>query len=63
MYLYQNNQLSLRIYFEESTETIISEDTKYKIADLVANLGGTIGLFTGFSFLSLIELIEILANF
>ena len=46
--------LFLRIYFEDSTETIISEDPKYKIADLVANLGGTIGLFTGFSFLSLI---------
>ena len=54
--------LHLRIYFEESSEAIVSEDPKYQTSDLISNLGGTIGLFTGFSFLSLIEIVEILTN-
>ena len=58
----KENELYMRIYFEESTETVVSQDPKYQTSDLISNLGGTIGLFTGFSFLSLIEIIEILAN-
>ena len=60
-YLKSNASL-VRIYFEQMTETVVSEVPKYQVADLVSSLGGTVGLFTGFSFLSLIELLEILVN-
>ena len=47
------------IYFEEMTETVISEEVKTRWTDLISNLGGILGLFSGFSFLSIIELVEI----
>ena len=41
------------------SETVISEEKKIEITDLVATVGGILGLFTGFSFLSLVEIVEI----
>ena len=43
-------------------ETVIKEEPKIELADLIAIVGGILGLFLGFSFLSLIEIVEILAN-
>jgi hypothetical protein len=47
------------IFYDELIHTIISEEVKMELADLISNAGGTLGLFTGFSFLSLVELFEI----
>jgi hypothetical protein len=48
------------IFYDKLRETKIIENVKTQPIDLVSNLGGTLGLFLGFSFLSLIEIFEIL---
>jgi acid-sensing ion channel 2 len=50
----------IQIFYDELQETIISEKIKTQSFDLVSNMGGTLGLFLGLSFLSLIEIFEIL---
>ncbi len=40
-------------------QTIVSEEKKYELNDLIANVGGMLGLFLGFSLLSLAEIMEI----
>ena len=42
------------------TYTLMLELPKIKIVDLVANLGGILGLFIGISFLSFVEILEII---
>ena len=56
----KKNVAKLKIFFDEMVQTAISEDPKTQLADLISNVGGTMGLFLGISFLSLIELVEIL---
>lgn len=52
--------LSLNIYYEDLKYTIVSDSIKTSPLDFVSALGGTLGLFLGMSFLSLVELVEIL---
>ena len=58
--LFRSNILKFQIYFDEMKETIISHEIKTQLPDLVASVGGTLGLFLGLSFLSMVEFIEIL---
>jgi hypothetical protein len=53
------NQLRVFIFYDEMKETVISEEKKIEITDLISTIGGILGLFTGFSFLSLVEIVEI----
>jgi len=48
----------VQIFYDEMKETVIEESVKTEISDLISNLGGTLGLFLGLSFLSLIEFVE-----
>lgn len=61
---YENNKnesyFSFNVYFERLGYTSISQSAKTNIQDLIANIGGTLGLFIGISFLSLIEIVEII---
>ena len=52
----------LRIFYDEMREIIISQNIKTRLADFIAILGGIIGLFSGFSFLTLVEFIEAIFN-
>ena len=52
--------LFLNIYYSELSYIKISESPKTSIIDLLSNLGGTMGLFVGISFLSFIEIVEII---
>ncbi len=54
--------LSLIIYFEDLKYSLISQQPKIELFGLISNLGGILGLFIGFSFISLLEIIEILAE-
>ena len=47
----------VRIYFDTPTFDIIRKDSKIKLSDMVAVVGGTMGLFTGFSIISGVELL------
>ncbi len=48
------------IFYDKLRVTKVIENIKVQPFDLVSNLGGTLGLFLGLSFLSLIEIFEIL---
>ncbi len=52
--------VKLNINFQSLQYTLVEESQKTTWLDLVSNVGGTLGLFTGFSFLSLVELLEII---
>ncbi len=52
----------INAYYEDSKYTLISQQPKIELFGLISNLGGILGLFIGFSFISCLELIEILAE-
>jgi hypothetical protein len=41
---------SIEIFFEEMKETVIKQEIKTQLSDLISNIGGTLGLFLGFNF-------------
>jgi hypothetical protein len=53
---------SINVYYEDLKYTLISQQPKIELFGLISNLGGILGLFIGFSFISCLELIEILAE-
>ena len=53
---------ALRVYYHDLKFTLISQEPKIELFGLISNVGGTLGLFLGFSFISLLELLEILAE-
>ena len=57
--LLKSSIVSLKIYFEDLSVTLIEESPKTELVDLVASLGGNLGLFIGISFLSLVEFVEL----
>lgn len=55
----RQSMVRINIYYDQMFQISITENIKTEVSDLVANIGGLLGLFLGFSFLSLIELIEL----
>jgi hypothetical protein len=53
---------SIYVYYEDLKYTLISQQPKIELFGLISNLGGILGLFIGFSFISLLEIIEVLAE-
>ena len=47
----------LRIFFEAEPFDKISKDSSAKFTDMLAAVGGTMGLLTGFSIISAVELL------
>lgn len=58
---YESNLTALRVYFRSLKHTLIKQYPKLLIFDLISNIGGTLGLFIGVSFVSLFEITEIVA--
>jgi hypothetical protein len=52
----------INAYYEDLKYTSISQQPKIELFGLISNLGGILGLFIGFSFISCLELIEVLAE-
>lgn len=50
------------IYFDETVVTEIEQSPSIVLVDLIANIGGTLGLFVGLSVLSIVEVIELAVN-
>ena len=42
----------VRIYFDATTFDIVTKDRAAKFVDMISAIGGTLGLFTGFSIMS-----------
>ena len=47
----------VRIYFDATTFDRITKDTSAKYVDMLSAVGGTMGLLTGFSIISGVEII------
>ena len=47
----------LRIYFDTPSFERITKDEAAKFSDVISAIGGTMGLFTGFSIISGVEII------
>ena len=47
----------MRIYFDANTLDIVTKDRAAKFVDIISALGGTLGLFTGFSIMSAFEIV------
>eukprot|EP00112_Aurelia_sp_Birch-Aquarium-sp1_P007798 Seg1852.1 transcript_id=Seg1852.1/GoldUCD/mRNA.D3Y31 product="Acid-sensing ion channel 5" protein_id=Seg1852.1/GoldUCD/D3Y31 len=54
--LMKKHMIKISIYYDEMTETEITEKELYETAKIVSDLGGQMGMFMGASLLSLIEL-------
>jgi acid-sensing ion channel 5 len=55
----KNNILAVNIYFDNLESTQIYESEQTLLVDLIAGIGGTLGLFLGVSMLSFFEIFEI----
>ena len=53
----------VRIYFDTATFDTIKKDTSAKIVDILSAIGGTMGLLTGFSIISGVEILFYLVKF
>ena len=47
----------MRIYFDTPTFDIITKDRAAKFVDMLSAIGGTMGLLTGFSIISGVEIL------
>lgn len=52
--------LAINIYYADMKYTSIEELEKTNLFDLVAAIGGTLGLFLGMSFLSFVEIVDVI---
>ena len=59
-YDYKDNFVYLNVFYPYMRYTEIYELPKVTLADLFANIGGSMGIFLGFSVFSIIELLELL---
>jgi len=53
----------VRIYFDTATYDEIVKDVSVTLADQLGAIGGTMGLFAGFSFLSALEIVYFLVKY
>ena len=56
-YEWRNNLRYVRIYFDTPTIDRITKDRAAKFVDMLSAIGGTMGLLTGFSIISGVEII------
>ena len=58
----KNTNLSLSVFYDSTSYTTIEEMAKTDLIDLIANIGGTLGLFLGISVLSFVEIFQLIGN-
>ena len=58
-----DNNFHIRVYYEDLKYSYISQQPKIEFVGLISNIGGSLGLFVGVSFISFLELFELLAEF
>jgi len=56
----EKDSVGIYVYYEDLKYTLISQQPKMQFIDLISNIGGSLGLFVGISFISFLELFEIL---
>lgn len=58
--LFKQSVASVLVYYDELKVTQISESPSISLVNLVANIGGTCGLFIGMSVLTIVEFFELI---
>ena len=61
-YEWKNQLRYVRIYFDTPTFNRITKDRAAKFVDMLSAIGGTMGLLTGFSIISAVEMIYFAAK-
>ena len=61
-YEWENTLMFVRIYFETQTFDRVTKDRAAKFEDMLSAIGGTMGLLTGFSIISGVEIIYFLVK-
>ena len=61
-YEWKNNLRFVRIYFDTPTFDRIEKDRAAKFVDMLSAIGGTMGLLTGFSIISGVEILYFTAK-
>ena len=61
-YMWKNNLRYVRIYFDTPTFDRIEKDRAAKFVDMLSAIGGTMGLLTGFSIISGVEILYFAAK-
>ena len=56
----KKNLVQISVYYGDLGYQQFDEMEKMSISDLISNIGGTLGLFLGMSFLSFMEIIDVL---
>ena len=56
-YEWKNNLRFVKIYFDTPTFDRITKDRAAKFVDMLSAIGGTMGLLTGFSLISAVEIV------
>ena len=54
------NHTSVEIVVQSPTVSIVKEEDAYSLESFVADMGGVLGLFVGFNFLQIVDLIDLL---
>ena len=62
-YEWKNNLRFVRIYFDTPTFDRITMDRSAKFVDMLSAIGGTMGLLTGFSIISGVEILYFAVRF
>ena len=62
-YEFENRVRYVRIYFDTPTYDKITKDRAAKFVDMLSAIGGTMGLLTGFSIISAVELVYFAVKF
>lgn len=58
----RNNLMILQFYFREIDYDTIEDEVYYKFSNLIADIGGQLGLFNGFSILTVFEILFLFFN-
>ena len=56
------NSTEVHLVFQSSTVGIVKEEQAYSIESFVADMGGVLGLFVGFNFLQIWDIIILLKS-
>ena len=56
-YVWKNKLRYVRIYFDTPTFDRVKKDRAAKFVDMLSAIGGTMGLLTGFSIISAVEIL------
>lgn len=56
----RRNLARVHIFYKSMTVEVIAQRPRYQFKDLISNVGGSLGLFTGISLLTLVEFVKLM---